>query len=359
LENKPVTPTNYLTKACLSAALLLGLVMGELESALALTAAQFNHGLGTGINLGNALDAPREGEWGVTLEANYFRQIHQAGFTHVRLPVRWSSHAGQPAPYKLDPVFTERVRWAVHEALKNNLKVVLNMHHYEEFESDPDAHRERLLAMWQQISEEFKNEPRDQVAFEIYNEPAKKISAVFWNDLFAEALAVVRKKNPKRIVVVGPVQWNSISALDTLKLPSDKNLLVSVHYYEPFHFTHQGAEWVGEESKNWLGTTWSASAEQIAALKSDFDKAQKWAQTHERLIYLGEFGAYSKGDMDSRARWTESVRKAAIDRGFSLAYWEFCSGFGAYDPASRSWRKPLLNALHAHFMLDHAKRPGN
>jgi endoglucanase len=29
-----------------------------------------------------------------------------------------------------------------------------------------------------------------------------------------------------------------------LKLPNDDQLIVSVHYYDPGHFTHQGAEWV-------------------------------------------------------------------------------------------------------------------
>ncbi|MCK5922968.1 MAG: hypothetical protein KAG66_18645, partial [Methylococcales bacterium] len=31
-----------------------------------------NKALGRGINLGNALDAPKEGEWGWSLEANHF-----------------------------------------------------------------------------------------------------------------------------------------------------------------------------------------------------------------------------------------------------------------------------------------------
>lgn len=336
-----------MAKFCFVTGFLLVMTIGQgyLQTALAVTAIQYNQNLGTGINLGNALDAPKEGEWGVTLEADYFRLIKEAGFSHVRLPVRWSSHAGLQAPYRIDPVFTERVRWAIKQARQNNLRVVLNMHHYEEFEVDPDAHRERFLALWKQISEEFKNESIDQVAFEIYNEPAKKIRAAFWNQLFAEALAMVRKNNRDRIIVVGPVQWNSVTALDTLQLPDDKNLLVTIHYYEPFHFTHQGAEWVGAESKNWLGTTWSGSAEQIAALKSDFDKAQKWADAHQRPIYLGEFGAYSKADMPSRAKYTQAVRENAAQHGFSAAYWEFCSGFGAYNPVIHSWRKAIRDAL--------------
>ncbi len=339
--------TIFIARACFVTMflLVLSLSQGHLQPAVAVNASQFNQNLGTGINLGNALDAPKEGEWGVTLEADYFRLIKEAGFSHVRLPVRWSSHADQQAPYKIDPSFIARVRWAIKQAGQNNLKVVLNMHHYEEFELDPDAHRERFLALWKQISEEFKNESIDQVAFEIYNEPAKKINAAFWNKLFAEALAMVRKNNRERIIVVGPVQWNSVTALDTLQLPDDKNLLVTIHYYEPFHFTHQGAEWVGAESKNWLGTTWSGDAAQMAAVESDFNKAQKWAAARERPIYLGEFGAYSKADMPSRAKYTQAVRETAIKHGFSAAYWEFCSGFGAYDTTSRSWRKPLWDAL--------------
>src|SRR5258708_5592969 len=46
-----------------------------------------------GMNLGNALDAPNEGAWGVVLGASDFVAARQAGFDHVRLPVRFSAHA--------------------------------------------------------------------------------------------------------------------------------------------------------------------------------------------------------------------------------------------------------------------------
>ena len=51
------------------------------------------------INLGNALDAPNEGEWGVTLEAEYFQIIKSAGFSGVRLPARWSNHTQANSPF--------------------------------------------------------------------------------------------------------------------------------------------------------------------------------------------------------------------------------------------------------------------
>ena len=50
-------------------------------------------------------------------------------------------------------------------------------------------------------------------------------------------------------------------------------------------------------------------------------------------------------DMTSRARWTRFIVHEAERRGFSFAYWEFCSGFGAYDPKAKAWREPLRAAL--------------
>jgi endoglucanase len=39
------------------------------------------------------------------------------------------------------------------------------------------------------------------------------------------------------------------------------------------------------------------------------------------------------------------VRGEAERRGFAWAYWEFGSGFGAYDPEAGAWRDELLRAL--------------
>ena len=46
-----------------------------------------NRRLGRGINLGNALEAPREGAWGLTLQVEHFERIKQAGFAAVRIPI--------------------------------------------------------------------------------------------------------------------------------------------------------------------------------------------------------------------------------------------------------------------------------
>ena len=73
--------------------------------------------------------------------------------------------------------------------------------------------------------------------------------------------------------------------------------------------------------------------------------AAEWAKKNNRPVYLGEFGAFEKADMESRAKWTAAVVKEAEARGFSWAYWEFAAGFGAYDRDKKAWREPLMKAL--------------
>ena len=300
--------------------------------------------LGRGVNLGNALEAPNEGEWGVTLEEEYFKLIAAVGFDTVRIPVRFSNHAAAEAPYTIEPVFFDRVDWAVQNALDNGLNAIVEMHHYLEIFEAPQDHTERFVGLWQQIATHFQNAP-DSVYFELLNEPNTNLDADTWNELVAQTITVIRKTNPNRIIIVGPVDWYSSTRLVDLKLPKDdRNLIVSVHYYSPFHFTHQGAEWVSD-SEPWLGTEWKGNSTEKSILRTDLRLTAIWGQSEDRPIFLGEFGAFSKADMASRARWTEFVSRTAEELGFSWAYWEFCSVFGVYDPAEKIWREPLLKAL--------------
>lgn len=307
-------------------------------------AVEQNRRLGRGINLGNALEAPQEGDWGIVLEESYFEAIQRAGFDSVRIPIRWSNHALRTAPYTIEPAFFDRVDWAIRQAVSRGLQTVINFHHFEELYENPEAERARFLDLWKQVAERYRNLP-GSVVFEILNEPHGNLDAERWNTLLVEALGVIRASNPDRIVIVGPASWNNFRALETLRLPEDdRRLIVTFHYYDPFPFTHQGAEWV-ENSDRWLGTSWNGSNTERAEVTSAFDQVAKWAAEHHRPISLGEFGAYSKADLASRARWTAFIARQAERRGFSWAYWEFGSGFGVFDPQQGRWRPELLRAL--------------
>lgn len=303
-----------------------------------------NQRLGRGVNLGNALEATYEGEWGLVLQEDYFRLIAEAGFTSIRVPIRWSAHAAPQAPYTIDEPFLQRVDWVIQQALANHLLVVINMHHYEEMTQDPDGQRTRFLGIWHALAEHYQDQP-PEVLFELLNEPNTNLLSYRWNAVVKEAIATIRSTNPTRAVIVGPINWNNINDLVNLELPAaDQHLIVTFHFYEPFAFTHQGAEWVNG-SAAWLGTTWEGTDAEQRQILTLFDKAAAWATKHQRPLYLGEFGAYSKADLASRARWTAFVARSAEERAISWAYWEFGAGFGVYDRSRNAWNEDLRRAL--------------
>ena len=221
-------------------------------------------GWNRGVNFGNMLDAPSEGEWGPKIEDNFFNKVVEAGMDHIRLPVSWTHHAMLEAPYTIDPVFMARVEWAVNQATARKLRVIVNNHHYDALNANPINEWQRAIAIWEQIAKHFQSN-KGQISFEILNEPHGVFNDIpeLWNLFVQDALAVIRKTNPTRTVLVGPVQWNSAEALSSLVLPADANLVGTIHFYEPFAFTHQGASWFTPFQP--LGVNWNPTSYVIAS----------------------------------------------------------------------------------------------
>lgn len=308
-------------------------------------------GLGRGVNFGGMMEAPNEGDWGYRVTREHIDLATTAGFTHVRLPVRWSNHALPLRPFTLDAAFTQRVETVVDALLAKGLYVVLDMHHYTALDGDapadgdaaqePGLAEERFLTLWRQLAQRFQGKS-DHLIFELYNEPHNKLDAPRWNDLMARALAVVRASNPVRAVIVGPVSWNNARYLDVLRLPNDPHLIVAFHNYDPFKFTHQGAPWINLDlPKGVTCCSDSQRAESVAVL----DIAKAWSDKNHYPMYLGEFGSFDTAEMTSRANFTRLMREEAEARGFPWAYWELTAHFGLYDSVARAWRQPLLQAL--------------
>jgi endoglucanase len=329
-----------------------------------------------GFNLGNALDAPSEGEWGVVLEEGDFARLHATGFDHVRLPVRFSAHASTDAPYAIDDEFFARVDWALRQALLNDLAVVLDFHHYEELMKDPDGHAARFVALWRQIARRYRAVP-EAVCFELLNEPHDKLTASKWNALAASALRAVRETNPTRTVILEGVDWASAKNLrDTLSVPDDPALVGSFHMYQPILFTHQGAKWMAPEfqstgvvfpgppasalhpdpaaatvgwTRDWFDRynreSPASNPSGPSAVAEQLDMATAFAESHHLPVYMGEFAVIDIADRASRAKWTGLVRAEAEKRGFGWAYWDDGGSFEAYDRKSGRWVPELLAAL--------------
>ncbi|MCU0772513.1 MAG: glycoside hydrolase family 5 protein [Verrucomicrobia bacterium] len=273
----------------------------------------------------------------------HFQQIREAGFNHLRVNLAPFRQMNPTNHWTLEPRWLDTLDWVLKQAQEQRLLVILDLHEFLALGRDPAAHREPFLAFWRQAARHCRAAP-ETVLFEILNEPSEKLTPALWNDYLREALAVIRDSNPHRNVIIGPGEWNAINSLPSLSLPpDDPHLIVTIHYYQPFAFTHQGASWVNLTDK--VGVEWTGTAEERKAIGDDFARAAAWARQHQRPLYLGEFGAYDKAPMDSRIRYLEAVARAAEAQGWSWSYWRFGRDFVVYDTRRQAWVEPILRAL--------------
>jgi endoglucanase len=315
-----------------------------------------------GMNFGDAMDAPNEGDWGWTLSASDFAAVRAAGFDHVRVPMRISSHADAKPPYAIEKRFLHRMDWAVDQALSNDLGIIVDMHHYQPMMAAPKVHADRLVGLWRQIAAHYRGMPR-AVVYEVLNEPTDKLTAEVWNPILARVVAAIRAIDPERVIIVEGAHWASAKDLrDTLQVPTgDPNLVASFHMYAPMYFTHQGFSWM-EPWYQTRGVTFpgppaapvapvaaaDAHAEGHdffqrynsepeatnpggpAAIIEQMEMAEAFAKRTGMRVYLGEFGAGVNADVASRGRWVRTARTEAEKRGFGWGYWDFCRNFAAY-----------------------------
>ena len=299
-----------------------------------------NKKLGRGVNI-IGYDPLWRSRSEARMQDEHFKLIKEAGFNNVRINMH--PFRQMEANNTLPQTWFEILDWAVEQALSNELMVILDLHEYGAMGRDPVGNKERFTAFWKQLADRYKDYPND-VIFEILNEPSRKLTPELWNQYLIEALTIIRETNPARTVIIGPASYNNINYLEELELPEDDhNIIVTVHYYSPMEFTHQGASWSSHKDK--VGVEWNATPEEKQAIIQDFEKAQTWAQQHNRPLFLGEFGAYDKGDMPSRVRYTGFVARQAEKLGWSWAYWQFDSDFIVYDIPNKKWVEPIRDAL--------------
>jgi len=273
----------------------------------------------------------------------HFKIIRGGGFNTVRINLHAFSHMDTTADHRLSDSFLSTLDWAVKKATEAGLMVILDEHNFIEIAKDPAGGVPKLLAFWKQIAPRYRDAPSN-VIYEILNEPNGGLTPAIWNQVLHEAMRIIRETNPERTVVIGPGFWNTIDHLEELSPPEgDRNLVVTVHYYLPMEFTHQGAPW-SPGTVNLSGVTWGTETER-RKVEEDFGRCQKWSKAHDRPILLGEFGAYDKGPMDSRARYTSHVARTAEALGWAWTYWQFDSDFIVYDIDNDRWVEPIRRAL--------------
>lgn len=294
-----------------------------------------------GVNLGNALEAPNEGDWGYRIEAAHLEAIAAAGFDGVRLPVRWDAHVDGVG--RIAAAHMARVAEVVDWALERGLRVQLDVHHYARLIEDPRGERARFLLIWRQIAERFADAP-EALMFEPINEPhGSHWDGAALTDLQGLALEMIRTSNPTRLVVFGPGNWQNIDALRNWRPPAGENVAVSVHYYEPHAFTHERAEWLGDEAPV-FGRAWGSESDRSAA-RAHIAQAAAWGRAHGYAMQLGEFGVNRAVSLAQRAVWTRAVREACEAEGMAWCAWDFAGAFPVWDRERGVWIEDVRRAL--------------
>ncbi|MEM6900127.1 MAG: glycoside hydrolase family 5 protein [Pseudomonadota bacterium] len=292
------------------------------------------------INIGGALEAPREGDWGYRVRKEDLRRIARAGFDTIRLPVAWSYHSSPRPPHRIDRSFQARVDEVIRDALDEGLMVILDVHHFYQLMNDPEAHSDWLDALWRQLSEHYEGWP-EELIFEFLNEPFGKMDAEIVNAMNRRLLPLVRERHPDRWIIMSGSGWGHLDGLLASDIPYDPRAIATFHYYEPFNFTHQGATFAPHVP---VGREWG-SAEDREQLQSMMAAAAEWRAENGMPLFLGEFGPYEGIDLAARAQWTRSVRREAERLGMSWCYFDWATTFRVYDVSRERWLMSMRHAL--------------
>ncbi len=332
---------------------------------------QFTAEMGQGWNLGNTLDAFPNGEtsWGnpMTTEA-MIDAIGQKGFKSIRIPTTWYPHLGPAPHYTIDSAWLKRVETVVNYAFKNNLFVILNVHH-DDFNKkqvgswlkptlvDKAAVEEQLSKLWTQIANHFKAYG-DHLIFETMNEPRLINTPEEWtggtaegremvNKLNLTALRAIRKtggNNAKRFIMCPAYAANSSAvALDAFEIPdNDSHVIVSIHNYGPYSFSMQ----------NPGSNTWGSPSDQQAVDK-DMDYYYKRFISKGIAVVIGEWGSVNKNNTQDRAIHAAYFVKAAAKRKIPTVWWDngqtSNQGFAIFNRKDQTWIFPILvdSILHS------------
>ena len=323
--------------------------------------------MGLGWNLGNSLDAT--GGSGLDTETSWSNpkttqalidKVKSLGFNTVRVPVSWGKHVSGDN-YTIDSAWLARVKEVVDYCYKNDMYVILNIHHdtkssesasgagYYPRSSAYSSSEKFVTSVWSQMSEYFKdydyhlifetlNEPRligtgCEWLFDKWNIPSEVKDAIDCiNKLNQKAVDTIRDtgSNNKGRLIMCPGYDASIdgATVSGFKLPTDisgnKNrIAVSVHAYSPYNFAMN----VGSGSTSaYTSSIKSELRDLFSTLKSNFrDKGIP--------VVIGEFGSTDKNNTAERVKWATDYTALAKKNNIPCVLWDN-NAFAVYNGSS-------------------------
>ena len=320
--------------------------------------------MGLGWNLGNSLDAT--GGSGLDTETSWSNpkttqvlidKVKSLGFNTVRVPVSWGKHVSGDN-YTIDSAWLARVKEVVDYCYKNDMYVILNIHHdtkssesasgagYYPRSSAYSSSEKFVTSVWSQVAEYFKdydyhlifetlNEPRligtgYEWWFNKWNIPSEVKDAIDCiNKLNQKAVDTIRNtgSNNKGRLIMCPGYDASIdgATVSGFKLPTDisgnKNrIAVSVHAYSPYNFAMN----VGSGSTSTYTSSIKNELQDLfSTLKSNFrDKGIP--------VVIGEFGSTDKNNTAERVKWATDYTALAKKNNIPCVLWDN-NAFAVYN----------------------------
>lgn len=354
--------------------------------------------MGRGINAGNVMSAPIEGNWAPKFTSTYFDDIASVGFKTVRIPADFfgtrtsgdtsgyskeanttSDYTNNQLTFTVSSAYLDRIEEVLTWALDRNLIVILDFHGNtlkEEFietfnqSKNPTlythptsakraADNAKFRAIWTQISNRLKNYSYD-LLFEIINEPYFNITDLEMDVLNTDIINIIRStgsNNADRNIIITGGSKNAFEAplqIGSSVLSFDNNLIATYHYYLPRAFT-------ASSSSEHTDYDWGTAADKLK-VDTDFNVVYNWASLNNIPILLGEFGADNEGGYNystntygdfggpvnaSRVEFYRYLAQKAIDLGFAFTVWDAGdkSNKTIYKVTDRSWVSDVRNAV--------------
>lgn len=341
----------------------------------------------TGWNLGNTFDATgasglsSETSWGQPKTSKaMIDSLAKSGMKTIRIPVSWHNHLID-SNYTIDPAWMERVKEVVGWALDDGMYVILNSHHdcndspavmpagngYYPNQVNYEESRRFLKNIWTQICLAFNNGYDEHLIFETMNEPRLcgtshewwfdanaqecKEAAEVLNKLNQDALDTIRASggnNAKRFVGCPGLQASPDSAFAAaFQMPKDTEpgrLMVSVHMYSPYPFAMESP-----------GQT-KYSAQMRSSNVMTFKKLHDTFIAKGYAVYIGEYGATNKNNLEERTAWFHDFIKFTRNEGIPCMLWDngvwevqgtdYNEHFGFFNRTGGTWFFPeLLDAI--------------
>ena len=292
-------------------------------------------GMARGINLGNTLEPPLESGWNNgPAQESYFDAYVEAGFTNVRVPVRWDQHTDDNSPYQIDESWMDRVEEVIDWGLSRGLYITLNGHHEDWLKSNYNQNnKDRYDAIWTQVAERFKDKS-DRLLFEIINEPIGMTVAQV-DELNFRILDIIRENNPTRIVIYGGNMYSNSEQLFDAAIPDDEYIVGYYHAYDPWQFA-------GQSQGTW------GSASEYQQLTNKFQSVKSWSDNNNIPVHLSEFGAMVNADFNSRMRIYAHNVEMSISNGFAFSVWDDGGDFKILKRETNSWPETKDILVHYH-----------